>query len=355
MFRAMEQKRNYFKKTLSVIGRIGAVLLANLIIIVFALYMAMLIVAKGPSKTARELFVLSVNETSLAGFLSNIFLSKEEVDEILAIKENAASGEIKSGEITNPSMIKVDTKDSNDEDKTGVSPVKDPTEGIETIEIHTDTYKGMLMIVNDPKRVFVGVPDAYGEDRIGLSLRQMIEKYDAIGGVNAGGFLDPGGVGKGGVPMGIVIKDSKIMWGEEDTKYSITGFDKDGVLYVGSMTGKEALAAGIVDAVSFGPALVINGEPVNSDYALGISRNPRTAIAQRADGSILLLVIEGRSLSSFGATFDDLIEIFMTYGAVNATNLDGGYSSLMVYNGGELTTNAYAYGERILPTAILVK
>ena len=86
-----------------------------------------------------------------------------------------------------------------------------------------------------------------------------------------------------------------------------------------------------------------------------MSRNPRTAIAQRADGSIMLMVIEGRSLSSFGATFDDLIEIFLKYGAVNASNLDGGYSSLMVYNGGDLTTNAYAYGERILPNAILVK
>ena len=211
------------------------------------------------------------------------------------------------------------------------------------------------MIIEDPTRVFVGVPDAYGENEVGLSLRQMIDKYDAIGGVNGGGFYDPDGTQKGGIPKGSVIKDGKILWGDNDKKYSICGFDKDGILHVGSMTAREALNKGVIDSVSFGPALIINENPVNADYYLGVSRNPRTAIGQRADGAILLLVIEGRSMSSFGATFDDLIEVFLKHGAVNATNLDGGYSSLMVYDGGDLTMNSYAYGERILPNCILVR
>lgn len=356
-----ESSNNTVKNKLGVgriVGRIGAALLASILILVFTLYMALLVVARGPSEHAKELFVLSANETSLAGFLANIFLSDEEVDRILSIKKSATDAEMENGVITNPSLISIN-KDPDGNSGGGNSgnggDSADPTKGIETIEIKTDTYKGMLMIIDDPTRVFVGVPEAYGEDCVGLSLRQMIDKYDAIAGVNAGGFYDPNGVGKGGIPNGIVIKDSKIMWGSEEGKYSITGFDKNGVLYVGTMTGREALDSGITDAVSFGPALIINGEPVNANYYLGVSRNPRTAIAQRADGSIMLMVIEGRSLSSFGATFDDLIEIFLKYGAVNASNLDGGYSSLMVYNGGDLTTNAYAYGERILPNAILVK
>ena len=55
--------------------------------------------------------------------------------------------------------------------------------------------------------------------------------------------------------------------------------------------------------------------------------NPRTAIGQRSDGAMLLLTIDGRQPSSMGATYEDLIEVMMNYGAVNAANLDGGSST----------------------------
>ena len=59
--------------------------------------------------------------------------------------------------------------------------------------------------------------------------------------------------------------------------------------------------------------------------------NPRTGIGQRSDGAILMLVIDGRQVSSLGATFADMTDIFLSYGAVNACNLDGGSSSVMMY------------------------
>ncbi|MEG2144542.1 MAG: phosphodiester glycosidase family protein, partial [Oscillospiraceae bacterium] len=80
-----------------------------------------------------------------------------------------------------------------------------------------------------------------------------------------------------------------------------------------------------------------------------------TAIGQREDGSILLLCIDGRQAHSLGASFKDLIEIFTKYNAVNAANLDGGSSSLMVYEGKIISVTASLYGSRKLPTAILVK
>lgn len=45
----------------------------------------------------------------------------------------------------------------------------------------------------------------------------------------------------------------------------------------------------------------------------------------------------------------------MSNDAVNASNLDGGASSLMMFNGETLNNSAYVYGERILPNAILVR
>ena len=84
-------------------------------------------------------------------------------------------------------------------------------------------------------------------------------------------------------------------------------------------------------------------------------RSPRTAIGQRADGSILLLCIDGRQAHSLGASYKDLSDIFVEYGAVNASNLDGGSSSLMVYEDEIISVTASLYGSRKLATAVLVK
>ena len=134
----------------------------------------------------------------------------------------------------------------------------------------------------------------------------------------------------------------------------VVGFNKDNKLIVGSMTGQEAKDAGIRDAVSWGPSLIINGEAIDPGNAGG-GINPRSAIGQREDGAVLLLVIEGRQPGSMGASYQDLIDIMLKYGAVNAGNLDGGTSSSMVYEG-ELITNVCSFfGERTIPTGIMVE
>ena len=89
---------------------------------------------------------------------------------------------------------------------------------------------------------------------------------------------------------------------------------------------------GIRDAVEFGPFLMINGKRsfVRGNGGWGIA--PRTAIAQRQDGIVLFLVINGRLASSIGADMIDLCDVLENYGAYNAANLDGGSSSELVIN-----------------------
>lgn len=107
---------------------------------------------------------------------------------------------------------------------------------------------------------------------------------------------------------------------------------------------------GIRDALCYGPTLIVNGEKVEmSGYGSGV--NPRTAIGQRRDGAILLLVINGRQLSSLGATYSDLATILWDFGAVNAANLDGGTSTAMYYKG-KIVNQILRL--RKLPTAIVV-
>ena len=65
-------------------------------------------------------------------------------------------------------------------------------------------------------------------------------------------------------------------------------------------------------------------------------------------------MVDGRQANSLGATYTDLIDIMLDFGAVNAANLDGGSSSYMVYENEIITTRASLYQPRRMATAILV-
>jgi len=362
--------------------RAAVLVLITLLMLISTIYGVLLIITSGPSPYARRLFVLTVKETSAGGFLADICMSKEEIDEILKINDESLVDESR----TDTSLISVpvttaaspdteapsdetlpaeETTETNSAETTeaadnssdiAVPEITEPEDdGIEVVDIKGATYNGKMMIISDPSRVIVGVPGEFGEDKSGITLRKMVEKYDAVGGTNAGGFYDPNGQGTGGIPEGIVIYEGELSWGEENKSYSIAGLDSEHILHVGTMTGKQALEHNIQYAVSFGPALIIKGTPCNEGRSLGRGINPRTAIGQRADGAILLLVINGRQITSLGATLDDLVEIMTEYGAVNATNLDGGSSSLMVYEGEVINQSSYIFGERVLSTGIIVK
>ena len=94
---------------------------------------------------------------------------------------------------------------------------------------------------------------------------------------------------------------------------------------------------------------------VMSDPAeLASEVNPRSAVGQREDGAILLLVVDGRQAASLGATTQDLADIMADYGAVNACNLDGGSSSLLWYDGAYLNLGPLMRRPRPVPDAFLV-
>ena len=91
--------------------------------------------------------------------------------------------------------------------------------------------------------------------------------------------------------------------------------------------------------VGAGPMLIEKGkinvrsteERIAKDIAQG--RSPRTAIGITADGSVLLVVVDGRSFSSCGMTLNELASFLSNLGAVEALNFDGGGSSEMVIKG----------------------
>jgi len=332
-------------------------LLVIIVLLVALLLTAIWVVSKGPSPTAQRMFVLTVKETSAAGFLADIFLSAEEVDMILNPPDRDDeddSFQTDTTLISIPSQraqfsgYETNTDPGNDNDN-NVQP--DDIPDIEIHEVNGIGYRGYMLIVHDPKRVYVGTLNSFGEGR-GWTVIEHVSRHDAIAGINGGGFYDPEGRGSGGMPEGIVINDGVFKHGSGSGTVCVMGFDEEGILHVGNMTAATARNLGLQEALSFGPALIINGTPQNVPHS-GV--NPRTAIGQRADGAVLMLVVDGRQIDSVGATYRNLVDIFLEFDAVNAGNLDGGSSTLMVYDGEVVNSGPTMIHNRRMPTTFLVR
>ena len=159
------------------------------------------------------------------------------------------------------------------------------------------------------------------------------------------------GEGNGSIPDTTVVFEGKIYYPELGNNVGFVGIDSNNILHVGDFKQKDLEEKDIQYGVSFGPILIANGE-ICDGLESGV--NPRTAIGQRSDGAMLLLVVDGRQASSLGATYGDLAEVFADYGAVNAYNLDGGSSTVMWFGGEYINSCASVKGVRPVPTAFVV-
>lgn len=337
------------KKRLTVgkiIGRVLIVFFTTLLLIIIALYMLMLVIAKGPSNSAKSKFVNTMNETSALKFIPKMYFTQEEIAEYVgSFRDNTTD------EVTNADLVTIAPK-------TVGQPAVDENGKIqpetELVDVSGSTFRGKLLKIKDPSRVTLGVSGQYGDAYEGRLVKDMAAEHGAFAAINAGGFADLNSVGNGGTPLGIVIAQGKLLWGDLNETTDVVGFDKDNRLRAGSMTGKQAMDLGLRDAVSCSPLLISDGKAVEQDASLSNSPNPRTAIGQTADGTVLLLVIEGRQADSLGATYNDLIDIMLQNGAVTAANLGGGSQSHMICNNEMVTASSSLYGPRKLPNCWLV-
>ncbi len=331
--------KSYILRTLLCIFTVVIVALAGVLGVLYVVF-------KGPSQTACDLTVNTMLETSALKFVPRIYFSEEEVQQIVA--RNAV---IEPEEDVDTSLVEIKKPEPAAE---GEEKAKD----IEIVVVKGATYKGWMMIVQDPSRVCLGVcsKSGFDDDIPGKRLHEIIESYDAVAGINAGGFSDSGGMGNGGMPSGIVITEGNLMKKANinSARNTVIGFDENDRLLVGKYTTEKAQELKLRDACTFGPALVVNGEPAVIEGASS-GLNPRTAIGQRADGAVLMLVIDGRQVNSMGASMADLIEIMINFGAVNAGNLDGGSSSNLYYNGEYINDGVALTGSRKIPTGFIVR
>lgn len=220
-------------------------------------------------------------------------------------------------------------------------------EGLTIYRLQGKRYKGLLAEITQPERLTVGVSGVFYEDAVGKQVGEIGDSYGAILTVNGGAFYDPDGNGLGGCPTGNVIVDGDVLWsGYEDT----IGMDANGKLYCGLYNISDCQERGLVWALSYTPTLVIDGQvqSVRTDL-----EEPRTAVGQREDGAILILCLQGRQPSALGLTEQDLAQLMLDLGCVNAGNLDGGASSYMVYHGEYINIANTGGNPRPIPTVLM--
>jgi len=345
--KAKKVRQKQVDKFNKVMDRIFGFILATAIVAVIALFGAAYVFELGPSQALRDTFVMTMKETRRFDFVSNLFLDQTTVDGIVAKANDTSkydqtiaslSATVSEDHVTEEA---VESKFAEDEDG----------DGIIFEEIKGGGYVGYMITVLDPKRIIIGTPDSFGG--VGWSMEDLVNKYGALGGVNGGGFKDEGGTGSGGLPVGLTIIDG-VCYGDTNGESSFVGFDKDGKMYFGYFNDWLAQQLGIVNGVSFGPLLIVNGVPA-AKGSLGSGVNPRTAIGQRADGAVMMLCIDGRQVHSMGATYQDCIDIMLERGAVNAINMDGGSSTTMYYNGQYVNKPSGEATSRLFPSVFLFK
>ena len=324
--------RRNFRQTLIVI-------LTGVLLTAAFFYIALLIVLKGPSPTFSNMVVSTMWETRRGKAIVQAMFTEEEIEAILS-----------KNSVENANTIANVTKDDYSE----YNITEDKKNTVDIIDVSGGTFKGKLMIVYDPSRIELGVNSLMPGGNTGYSVQDYVSEIGGLGGINGGGFDDPNGKGDGSIPQGIVIHNSQIVFGSPEDYECLIGFNNADHLIVGYMTGQDALDWGMTDAVTFGPVLVYDGHAC-AITGNGGGLNPRTIIGQRADGAVLLLVIDGRQTSSIGASYEDCINIMLENNAIVAANLDGGSSSVMYYNGEIINNVVSMNGERLVPTAWVVK
>lgn len=310
----------------------------------------------GPWDGFRNFWITSAMTTMNHQYLATLLYSDETIQKVLANNQIVEIDEVSDSDSIKIRKYSAKTIYKNEYEKAVLT--KDPGNDLyKVIPVSGTSYQGYLVAVYDPSRIFVATTKYLG--KYGESITTVAKRENAIIAMNAGGFYDPDWNSNGALPHGTVISNGKVVSDYEDARVGggFICFTKENKLILGKMTKEEALAKGCRDAVEFGPYLIVNGKSsfIKGNGGWGIA--PRTAIGQRKDGIVLMLVINGRIPSSIGADLVDLTEIMENYGAYNAANLDGGSSSELVINQKIVNTPVAGgvNGLRDMPTFWIVK
>ncbi len=337
--RKKKRKENKRKKSLSIF-------MGLIYVITFLVITTPLVLIYGPYDKTKKVLISTVIATRHS-YLVYDFIPQKTLDSILGKSEFEEES--------------VPTNTSIDLNKIDVK--YDSGNKVTKYDIHTERYDGYMLEIENPHKVKVAMTKHLG--KLGQKTSEMAEEHNAIAAINGGAFSDTSSdgvirAGTGGKPEGFVISNGEVIYPttkcDEHFIANVIAFTKRGQLIVGNHTLAELKKLDVQEAMCFRePNVIINGvrQHKKEDYIDGI--NPRTAVGQKEDGTVLFLALDGRKLSKPGATIYEVQEIMRNRGAINAGMLDGGYSTTMYYKGDVINSPNSWDGERTVATAFYVE
>ena len=282
---------------------------------------------------------------------------------VIPHKSNLTSNSNKNEEILNSNDMDHSSEENEEDDinNSSVATITDNSYEDENISIkiiteraNDTTYYVADISLSDSKYLKTALAnDTYGRN-IKETTSVMAQNNNAIFAINGDyyGFRDYGYV----IRNGVLYRETA----NEDNDALV--IDNDGnfsIVNESEVTANELLNEGAWQVLSFGPALIEEGEVVvgkNDEVSQAKTSNPRTAIGQVDELHYIVIVADGRTSESEGLSLYELAQAMKEYNCTTAYNLDGGGSSTMYFNGEVINnpTSGRSIGERSVSDIVYI-
>lgn len=220
------------------------------------------------------------------------------------------------------------------------------------LRIAGEDYRGVLAIVKDRSRLSLQPSSQLGV--VGETARTIAQAHNGILAMTGSAIADDGGFGNGSALMGYAMSGG-VSYGEAHLSDPYTRLEIDQGGWFRLVSAAEPVGSDTQYAMEFAPAILLDGQLQDLEY--WGSLQPRACIGQTEDGTVLMLVVEGRLPDySAGAPLSECADILLRYGCVQAMNLDGGTGAILWYDGETITrcSNSQLPDGRTLPNAFVV-
>lgn len=325
-----------------VIARVFISILLTLALLLALVYTLAYSIAHGPSSSFRDMLVNMAMQASATKWAPGLVLSQDVIDEILGVAaaEDPAVSDPEQeiveriwfndeGEHRDVVTLPV----SGDDEQVRVVDWSRAVDGIFYEEVVLAHCRAYVALIKDPSRVYTATSSDFKGSAPGIRFWDLAERDNAVLMINGGAYPDTAtGGGNGSRPIGITYSGGVCLWNDGVTS-TFMGFDKnDRLVVTEKLTRAQAEELGIRDGCCFqtGNSLIVDGAVVSPKLG-DVANSQRTAIGQCEDGTVIFVVTDGRTAASPGATFSDITQLMLSYGAVTAGMLDGGSSSMMYY------------------------
>ena len=216
----------------------------------------------------------------------------------------------------------------------------DAKNGVVIARVSGSDWRGAIAIASDPARLSLEMADP--PDGSGQYIGEIAAAHGGVLAISASGFVAENNSGRGNELVGYAMSHGTAYGAHLQTGgYSRLELNAGHAFSI--TDASSPVSSDCTDAAEFQPAMIVDGKAVPNPLWKG--PKPRACIGQRADGSVVMLAVEGYLPleSRMGVSIDACTELLAHYGCVQAMNLSGGSAASLWYDGQYLTASSLSF------------